>query len=296
MFRTNKISDRQFVSSVVAVLLLVVTFVLIGFVALSVLMGNSFSFGSQRAAQAPLPQPALAPQASAGTPIAAEMMTYKSSALGFNLKYPGAWHKNEKGLRVIFSPSAAGLNPDNLQNTAIWFGIPASNIVDPAELITHIHADLLPGGQPVKNNTLMAGGQPWQAVQVSFVDTESAAPMIAQIAATSKNEVGYYAVAIAPAEQWAGVEPTFQSMFNSFNFTTEAVLRPTDATPPPTPTATPTPVIYVVKSGDTLLQIALQYGVDVEALAARNGIDDPRSLQTGARLVIPLRRQRFLED
>ncbi len=296
MFRTNKISDRQFMSSVVAVLLLVITFVLIGFVALSVLLGSNFNFGSQRAAEAPLPQAALAPQASAGTPIAADMMTYKSPALGFGLKYPGAWQKNEAGLRVIFSPAAAGLNTDSLQNTAIWFGIPANNIVDPAELITHIHADLLPGSQPVKNSALMAGGQPWQAVQVSFVDTESATPMIAQIAAASKNEVGYYAIAIAPAREWAGVEPTFRSMFSSFNFTTEAVLRPTDATPPPTPTATPTPVIYVVKSGDTLLQIALQYGVDVEALAARNGIDDPRSLQTGARLIIPLKRQRFLED
>jgi LysM repeat protein len=104
--------------------------------------------------------------------------------------------------------------------------------------------------------------------------------------------VGYYAVAVAPAERWNSFEPTFRNIVNSFRFTSEAVLRPTDATPPPTPTPTPTPVIYVVESGDTLLQIALQYGVDVEALATRNGIDDPRSLRTGAKLIIPLRRRR----
>ena len=97
-------------------------------------------------------------------------------------------------------------------------------------------------------------------------------------------------VAVGPADQWTSLQPIFQGMVNSFRFTEEIVIRPTDATPRPTPTRTPTPSIYVVQAGDTLLGISLEYGVTVEALAIRNGIDDPRSLRTGQRLIIPQRR------
>jgi LysM repeat protein len=54
-----------------------------------------------------------------------------------------------------------------------------------------------------------------------------------------------------------------------------------------TPTVSPTPIVYVVKSGDTLLGIALEYGVSVEALQAANGIDDPQFLRVGQELLIP---------
>ena len=52
-----------------------------------------------------------------------------------------------------------------------------------------------------------------------------------------------------------------------------------------------TPRIYVVQSGDTLSEIAIQFGITAEALAARNGIEDARYLRTGQRLIIPTRRQ-----
>ena len=95
--------------------------------------------------------------------------------------------------------------------------------------------------------------------------------------------------AAAPAAQWNAIQPTFQHIINSFNFTEQAVLRPTDATPPPTPTPTPTPMIYIVQSGDTLLGIALEFGVDVDILAARNGIEVPENLRTGQKLIIPIK-------
>jgi LysM repeat protein len=75
--------------------------------------------------------------------------------------------------------------------------------------------------------------------------------------------------------------------------TQEATLRPT-ATPAPytpaptaTPTITPTPVIYQVRSGDSLLAIASNYHVTVRSLTDANGITDPGSLQVGQELVIP---------
>lgn len=58
------------------------------------------------------------------------------------------------------------------------------------------------------------------------------------------------------------------------------------ATPIPSPT--PVVVIHVVQAGDTLLGIALQYGVTVEEIAAANDITDPTSLQIGQELRIPL--------
>jgi LysM repeat protein len=69
--------------------------------------------------------------------------------------------------------------------------------------------------------------------------------------------------------------------------------RPAGTAPPlppadtATPTVSPTPIVYVVKSGDTLLGIALEYGVSVEALQAANSIEDPRFLRVGQTLVIP---------
>ncbi len=64
---------------------------------------------------------------------------------------------------------------------------------------------------------------------------------------------------------------------------------PAPLTPPPTPTFTPTPepTVYLVKPGDTLSRISIQYGVSVEALQEENNILDPRTIQPGQELVIP---------
>lgn len=68
-----------------------------------------------------------------------------------------------------------------------------------------------------------------------------------------------------------------------------AIVRPTRpaATPEP-PAASPTPLRYVVEDGDTLGDIALAFNVDVNALRAANDNLDPRTLQPGQSLIIPL--------
>jgi peptidoglycan endopeptidase LytE len=104
--------------------------------------------------------------------------------------------------------------------------------------------------------------------------------------------VGYYVVAIAPADQWNQVQPAYRNILNSFQFTTEAVLRPTDATPPPTPTPTPTPVFHIVQSGDTLSHISVRYDVSIQAIMDRNGLDSSSIIRPGDKLIIPRNRRR----
>lgn len=75
--------------------------------------------------------------------------------------------------------------------------------------------------------------------------------------------------------------------------TLTATPRPT-STPRPatpiatsTPTVTPTPIIYTIQSGDTLLDVAIQFNLSPEEIQEANGIVDPRFLQIGQQLVIP---------
>jgi LysM repeat protein len=72
--------------------------------------------------------------------------------------------------------------------------------------------------------------------------------------------------------------------------TRRATFTPVPATPSdtPTPTVTPTPIIYVIKQGDTLLAIAREFGVTVNAIQEVNGITDPRRLRIGQEIIIPL--------
>ncbi len=73
--------------------------------------------------------------------------------------------------------------------------------------------------------------------------------------------------------------------------TRRATFTPVPATPSdtPTPTATPTPIIYTIRKGDTLLAVARQFGVSVQAIQDVNGIIDPRRLQIGQEIIIPPR-------
>lgn len=68
--------------------------------------------------------------------------------------------------------------------------------------------------------------------------------------------------------------------------TATAPLLPLAATA--TPTITPTPVTHVVQEGETLLSIAYEYGVSLQALQTANGIENPLLLQIGQELVIPI--------
>lgn len=233
----------------------------------------------------PTPSPAIQPLVDTDTTT---QLTLRNSALGFSLEYPAGWHKRESTLDVVISPSSEGLNPLQPEESVLWIGIPANDDAGPVELLQNLVEKFVPIS--VESGTTRISNLTWNTAQVDFAAPELGGQGRALIATTSNNRVGYFLVTIAPAAQWQAVRPTFNQIIDSFEFTQQAVLRPTDATPPPTPTPTPTPVIYVVQSGDTLSGIAGRYGIDMEAIMNRNGLIDPGRLRTGQELIIPVRR------
>jgi LysM repeat protein len=281
--QTNQQSSNL-ATQVGAILLLVVTFALIGFVALSVVTGNDFGISQAAGLTGGRPAPVPTPPVAQGTPNPLDTVNFKDTALGFSVQYPRTWQKQQAALRVILTPATE-------QSAMLWFGIPADGSDNPADLLAQVQAELAPGQQPVNRGQLSIGGERWQSAQFNYQD-EQATAMVATIAATSKDQVGYYVAAIAPAEQWNQLQPAFQNVLDNFEFTTQAVLRPTDATPPPTPTPTPTPVFHIVQSGDTLSHISVKFDVSIEALMDRNGLDKTSIIRPGDKLIIPRKRQR----
>jgi N-acetylmuramoyl-L-alanine amidase len=72
-----------------------------------------------------------------------------------------------------------------------------------------------------------------------------------------------------------------------------ASAAPTGAAPSasvePTPVPEPTPIIYTVKTGDTLNKIAKKFNVTVQAIedANKDTIKDPNRIKVGDKFVIP---------
>ncbi len=100
---------------------------------------------------------------------------------------------------------------------------------------------------------------------------------------------------------WRRVPRPQEDLFPTPMVATPVVI--TSPTPVPTATATPvvtaratstlevigtpTPIVHVVRPGDSLEYIAGFYGVRVADLVAANALEDPDRLQVGQRLVIP---------
>ncbi len=55
----------------------------------------------------------------------------------------------------------------------------------------------------------------------------------------------------------------------------------------PSPMPSPTPRVYTIRENDTLLDIALRFGISLDTLRAANPAIDPLTLQIGQRVIIP---------
>jgi LysM repeat protein len=89
----------------------------------------------------------------------------------------------------------------------------------------------------------------------------------------------------------SGSTPTPASLAVSLATSTVLpTLVPQVLTPAPTntPAPTPTPAVHIIQPGDTLMGIALQYGVTLDELYQVNGVLKPELLQIGQEIVIPV--------
>jgi Tol biopolymer transport system component/LysM repeat protein len=243
------------------------------------------------------------------TPAPVEMETF-SSNLGFALEYPSNWQKKEETLQVVFSPSADGLDPDNLKDTSFWIGMPSDDDSDITNILADVLASFPVDAETSRKGTISIASQTWTSAQIEFEDEKLGGRGIATLAVTNKGGQGYFLVAVAPLAEWNSVQPLFQEMIGSLRFVeaiAETIPTPietsegsdaegeeitpeaSEGTPSAntTPAAQATPVTYIVQSGDTLLDIAVQFGVDADRLASENGIDDPNELRVGQELTIP---------
>ena len=292
--RTTPNSPGSILRAILLTFLFIIIFLITLIIAMFLLVGPDVELSQIVPLGTPSPGPNPTPTLTVKplvTPIAASMTNFRNVALGFAVDYPADWQKRDTTLRTILSPDATGLYPEKLQGAAIWIGIPADDTYEPEDLLTDLLAEFPASTEILETGTLNIDSQPWKSVELEFRDEELGQTGRAMLAAANRNQVGYMIGAVAPTDEWESLQPVFRGIINSFRFTEEAVIRPTDATRPPTPTPTPTPRIYVVQSGDTLSGIAVQFGVTVEALMLRNNIEDPRSLRSGQTLVIPTRRQ-----
>lgn len=263
----------------------------------------------------PAPTPSETPTVEP-TPTLPTLRTYSNSAFGFSIEYPGGWQVRELERQVVLAPDAAGLTTmlgevPVLKTVALAVGIEGGGIVDTsASVLSRIMAGLPIDPSSSETGTRAVNGIEWAISQVTL-KANGSGDMIAYVAATVYNSTAYTVVAAAPAAAWNEQAPVFQKMFDSLRFTapqagvtaappettaTQTVAiagnlatptATTTGTPTP-PAGTPTPVVHVVRSGDTLLAIATQYGVTVADIQAANGIDDPSKLNIGQEIVIPV--------
>ena len=91
------------------------------------------------------------------------------------------------------------------------------------------------------------------------------------------------------AEITADIQPTPAAVIAAAETQPIVTLAPEATAPPVPPTATPTgeAVVHTIKRGQTLSQIALAYGVTVDAIVAANNLADPNRIITGQTLIIP---------
>ncbi|MEK7682535.1 MAG: LysM peptidoglycan-binding domain-containing protein [Chloroflexota bacterium] len=96
------------------------------------------------------------------------------------------------------------------------------------------------------------------------------------------------AIACAPVQE-AGTATATQTLRPQLELSETATQPPRAAiTPVERAGPTPTPFTHIVEQGDTLLGVALQYGVELNELLLANPGVNPRFLSVGSPLVIPL--------
>jgi LysM repeat protein len=208
----------------------------IGGVAIAPSVTPTLAAGPSNVTPTPGPTPTNSPEP-ATTPTTFSLGTFSSPALGVTIDFPEGWRKKENDQQVIFSPSADGLDAADFKDVAFWLGLPTDKQAEIKDLLAEVLTFFPPDAETLNEGTISIGSQTWTSAQIRFEAKDLGGQGIATLAVTSKDNTGYYLVAIAPAEKWNPTQPVFQAMINSFRFgSKEAVVA--QATSAKTPAAT----------------------------------------------------------
>lgn len=162
---------------------------------------------------------------------------------------------------------------------------------------------------PAPANTATVAPAPIMPADTATLVPASATPAAA-VAPTSVPASGTAtspaAAASGPGTHTVQLGDTLEKLARQYGVTTAAIIEangirnpdllwvgqkliiPASTAPKPTATqAAAGPTVYVVKSGDTLSQIAQRFGTTVSALVAANGLLSADNITVGTRLVIP---------
>ncbi|MDM8530418.1 protein kinase [Anaerolineales bacterium HSG25] len=254
---------------------------------------TSFKFAGVTLVERPptatrIPQPTSTPEV-IGTPTAPTMQTFRNVGLGFTIEYPYGWRRYEEALLVRFSPTLKGLETETIVDISMWAGASPNEQATPADVLTELLTQFPRNAKEIAQRPISIAGQDWRSIQIQFDQVGQNEPIIAIIAAIRHEEVGYYLVLVAPADEWQYAQPIFRQALTSFKFTKEAEVRfLSEDELPPTPTPTATPVIYIVQSGDSFGRISGLYGVNMQTLAEENDMKLSDYLRVGQELLIPI--------
>ena len=223
----------------VAILLIFAILIIGGFMYGSSLFGSN----SVAAVQSPTPTLAAGPPESTPTPgptptsevaatsTRAAMTTFSSTDLDITLEHPENWDISDDETVALFSPSSAGLEPDEFNDASIRIGQSEQSDASITDLLTEVLSAFPDDFETLNEGTISIASQTWTSTQIRFDDENLGEQGIATIAVTNRNGVGHYLVAVAPATDWNSLQPVFQSMINSFRFGAEQILaKATDET------------------------------------------------------------------
>lgn len=110
--------------------------------------------------------------------------------------------------------------------------------------------------------------------------------MVALSARARRRSLGRRTVRLGPAISLLGILAT-GCLYTSTDSADETSTGATIATPSTTTTEVELRIFYTVQRGDTLVQIANRFEIDLNALVRENGIADPTRIYVGQQLLIP---------
>jgi len=237
------------------------------------------------------------PQAAQAAPVAAAPVAFAS---GERLRIPTT--RQERGTNSRLVAAMLGLA---LVGAVLALGVAAGIIALPGSSPAAVV------GTPTAPPTGLPSGLPTDSPSPGPADTPT--PSTPSTAAPTTSPSASPAASPGPVTHVVQPGETLTSIALLYGVTIDAIIItngianpdlimagtvlviPVDASGSPLPVATPTPgptasdgsTTYVVQPGDTLSDIAIQFGVTVQAIQTANGIENPDELFVGQVLIIP---------